>query len=429
MGKYENENRIIVYDVMENKNIKFELDTKTTTFTVTQKDTGRVWYSNPPKANSDPIALAKEKNNMMSTLLLKYSTENGNQDTYDLYSNSVKRNFYDISKKGNEIRVDYTVGQMDREYVFPLILYQDELDEWQEGLSKSEKSAMGRAYHKYTVSNFKGDELESMLTKYPEMEDQPLYLVWENIQTFLKEQMEELFAKQGFTYEDFLENKERYKESNIKEVPAFNVSVIYKLDDNGFTMEIPFDDISYRLKYPIILLSTLPYFGAGGPEDEGFILVPEGGGSIINFNNGKTKQNGYYADLYGWDYAIDRKAVITETRAPYPVFGISSGDDSFISIINEGAEYAGITAEIAGKLGSYNYARFDYTMLHSEQFEVTARTSDAQFCFEKSLPAGESIKQSFVFVNSPDYVEMAKSYQKELFEGSAKTNNKEITTK
>ena len=122
---------------------------------------------------------------------------------------------------------------MDREYVFPLILYQSELEKWQEGLPKSEIRAMERAYHKYTVSSFKGAELESMLTKYPKMEDEPLYLVWENIQTFLKEQMEEVFAKQGFTYEDYLENKELYKESNIKEVPAFNLSVIYKLTDSG----------------------------------------------------------------------------------------------------------------------------------------------------------------------------------------------------
>ncbi len=412
--------------VLENSNIKFELDTATTQFTVTQKGTGKIWYSNPPEAKNDTLALAKEKNNMMSPFLLKYSTENGSEDTYDLYTNSVQRNFYTVSKSGNEIRVDYTVGQMDREYIFPLILYQSDLEKWQEGLSKSDQRAMDRAYHKYTVSSFKGDELEAMLTKYPKLEDEPLYLVWENIQTFLKEQMEEIFASQGFTYEDYLKNKELYKESNIKEVPAFNLSVIYKLTDKGFVVDVPLDDISYRLKYPIILLSTLPYFGAGGKNDTGYILIPEGGGSIINFNNGKTKQNGYYADFYGWDYATDRKAVITETRASYPLFGISNGDSSFISIIEQGAEYGGVTAEIAGKLGSYNYARADFRMLHREQYEVTTRTTNAQFSFENNLPKGEHIVQSFTFVDSPSYVEMAKEYRNILFNGTKKTANKNI---
>ena len=412
--------------VLENKNFKFELNPATTQFSVTQKDTGKIWYSNPPAAKQDPMALPKEKNNMMSTFLIKYSTENGSEDTYDLFTNSVERKFYTVSKNGQEIRVDYTVGQMDREYVFPLILYQSELEKWQEGLPKSEVRAMERAYHKYTVSSFKGAELESMLTKYPKMEDEPLYLVWENIQTFLKEQMEEVFAKQGFTYEDYLKNKELYKESNIKEVPAFNLSVIYKLTDKGFVIDIPFDEISYRLKYPIILLSTLPYFGAGGPQDEGYILIPEGGGSIINFNNGKTRQNGYYADFYGWDYAMDRKAVITETRASYPVFGIANGDSSFISVIEQGAEYGGVTAEIAGKLGSYNYARADFRMLHNEQYEVTTRTTNAQFSFENNLPVGEHIVQEFRFLDSTSYVDMAKEYRNYLFAGAKKTSNKNV---
>ena len=411
---------------LENNYLKFEMDGKTTTFTVLQKNTGKIWYSNPQGAMKDKLALVKEKNNMMSTLLLKYSTENGSDDTYDTYTNSVQRNFYNIVQKENEITVNYTVGQMDREYIFPLIMYQDEFDKWTEGLSKSQTSAVGRAYHKYNKSSFKGSDLSDMLEKYPGMEDQNLYLVFENIQTHVKVQMEELFGKQGFTYEDYLKNKELYKESNIKEVPAFNVSISYKLDGNNLIVNVPFNEIAYRLKYPITQLSVLPYFGAGGPEDEGYMLIPEGGGSIIKFNNGKTRQNGYYADCYGWDYAMERKAVITETRAAYPVFGIGYPDSSVLSVIEKGAEYAGITAEIAGKLGSYNYVRADYKMLHREQYEVTARSQSAQFVYEPQLPQNEYIEQSFIFVDSGSYVDMAKAYRNKLFAGSKKQNNSNV---
>ncbi len=400
--------------VLENDFLRFEINPKNTTFTVLQKQTGKIWYSNPKDAMQDKLALTKEKNLMMSPVLLKYSTQNGTDDIYDVYSNSVLRKFYNIERRGNEIVVNYTVGQMDREYIFPLVLYQSELDKWEQGLSKSQKNAIERAYHKYNKNSFKGSELSQMLEKYPGMQNENLYLIFENVQTHVKVQLEELFSKLGFTYNDYQKNKEAYKESNIKEVPAFNISLIYKIEENNLTVKIPFNEISYRLKFPLTQISVLPYFGAAGLEDKGYMLVPEGSGSIINFNNGKTKQNGYYADCYGWDYATERKAVITETRAAFAAFGIAYSDSSALCVIKKGAEYAGITAEIAGKLGSYNYVRADYKMLHREQYEVTARSQNAQFIYEANLPKDEYIEQSFTFINSSSYVEMAKVYRKSI---------------
>lgn len=412
--------------ILENDSIRFEMDPATTSFTVLQKNTGRIWYSNPKNAMTDKLALSKEKNNMMSTVLIKYSTENGTDDTYDTYTNSVKRKFYNIERKGNELTVNYTVGQMDREYIFPLILYQSDLDKWEEGLTKSQKNALERNYHKYNKSSFKGSELSDMLEKYPGMEDENLYLIFETAQNHAKQQLETTFAKLGFTYEDYLKNKELYKETNIKEVPAFNISLIYKLEGNSLVVKVPFSEISYRLKYPVTQVSLLPYFGAGGPEDQGYMLIPEGSGSIINFNNGKTKQNGYYADIYGWDYATQRFAVITETRAPFAAFGIAYPESSMLSIINKGAEYAGITAEIAGKLGSYNYVRADYKILHREQYEVSARSQSAQYVYESGLAQDEYLEQSFTFVDSGSYVDMAKVYRNKLLGSAKKTNEKNV---
>ena len=40
-----------------------------------------------------------------------------------------------------------------------------------------------------------------------------------------------------------------YKESNVKEVPAFNISMTYKLDGNSLIVTVPFKEISYRLKW------------------------------------------------------------------------------------------------------------------------------------------------------------------------------------
>ena len=68
---------------------------------------------------------------------------------------------------------------------------------------------------------------------------------------------------------------------------------------------------------------------ADGSYEDGYLLVPEGGGALIRFNNGETKFTGYYADVYGYDYGIKRTEFITESKASFPVFGILRNEQSF----------------------------------------------------------------------------------------------------
>ena len=279
--------------VLESDSLRFELDPETTQFSILQKQSGRRWYSSPPGLENDPIALAKEKNNMRSSLLVEYSTENGNSEVYDLYTNSVQRKFYSVEQGDGSVTVRYTIGQMNREYIFPPMMYQSDFDRWTAQMQASDVNTVSRAYHRYSMTTAApGDRVH-----------EPLYLVFENVQNFLKERLEQLFKEAGYTYEDYLESKVLYQESNEKELPAFNATLVYRLSGNRLEVELPFDEISYRQSFPITKVSVLPYFGAGDGDSEGSILVPEGGGGIIRFNNGKTKQNGYYADVYGWDWA------------------------------------------------------------------------------------------------------------------------------
>ena len=426
--KYDEDNTPETF-TLENDKLKFVLDGKNTQFTLLQKDTNHLWYSNPPELEKDPIALTKEKNNMSSTFLIKYSTENGVENTYDTYTYSIKRNFFEVAKQGDAIQVKYTASIMQREYRYPLAIYAEEMDEWLDKMNQSDQNVITkRCYREVNIDRLKpSDNKEELLRKYPGLEEDNLYLIFDpdQLKEYMKEQCEGIFNKIGYTDEDYMRHRELYKETSSRVDPAFNFTVYYKLDGNNLIVDIPYDEILYKQTYPMIQLSVLPYFGAAGTNDEGYMFIPEGGGSIIYFNNGKTKQNNYVADVYGWDMASDRKAVITETRTAYPVFGESFGDSSFISIMENGSEYGSVVAEISGKLGSYNYVRANYKMVHGEQFEVSVRNTSAQYAYEKDLPEGERITQIYSFVNSPSYVDMAKAYQKYLFAGQKKVDNKE----
>ena len=52
--------------VLENDQLKFVLDAQTTQFSIEVKSTGKVWYSNPVDAASDPVAQTSERGKQFS---------------------------------------------------------------------------------------------------------------------------------------------------------------------------------------------------------------------------------------------------------------------------------------------------------------------------------------------------------------------------
>ena len=108
---YEGEEQEIV---LENDRLKFVMDSATTQFSLTVKDTGMVWYSNPPDAADDPKALTLEKGNLQSTLMMVYSTTNGVDTIFNNYDYSMENQIYEIEPSADSIRVNYTIGKLGR---------------------------------------------------------------------------------------------------------------------------------------------------------------------------------------------------------------------------------------------------------------------------------------------------------------------------
>ena len=70
---------------MENDQISFELDPKTTHFKVTDKASGREWLSNPADASKDAKAVAANKETLSATDLLYFQRHGGDEQLQVLH--------------------------------------------------------------------------------------------------------------------------------------------------------------------------------------------------------------------------------------------------------------------------------------------------------------------------------------------------------
>lgn len=406
--------------VMENDKFLFSMDSETTQFNITVKETGDVWYSNPEEAGIAADAKAStpnKKNELRSTVMLGYSNRSGVSVLYNNYEFSVINKLYEIKQGDDYIQIDYTIGDVQREYIIPPVMTQDKYEEYKGILTGGSKNLLSQYYKKIDINNLsKSDEKEkdALLERYPSMADGIIYVIRDSATDAIKGKLEQIFGSIDYTYEQYELDKELDTAEKSTEKPTFNISVIYRLDETGFSVEVPADSIEGKKETPVYTLSLLPYFGAGTTEDEGFMLVPSGGGALINFNNGKLAQNGYYADLYGWDMSKVRTALVHETRTSFNVYGLSKGNASYLCVIENGAPYSYIQADISGRYNMYNYVNSTFNVTKREKYEVSNKTNGDIYVYEEQLPEGEIYKQKYCLVNSGDYVDMAKAYKQYL---------------
>ncbi len=415
---------------LESDQLSFVLDPDTTHFTVTDKRSGKVWSSTNAAVADDANTMLNEKERLQSVLTLDYKNNTGKQTTFTTYSKSVSNRLYHLEKTDSEIRVTYTLGDIARTYIYPDAITLERLQPLLDTLSKSQQRVITDAYKKYDPAKYsKKDDVAALEAAYPDLkEGKVVYVLRDSeMKANAATKLETAMANAGYTMEDYEYDQSRVVREDTAEgatkKPIFNVTVVYRLDGEDLVVEIPLDTMSYNPNYPITTLDVLPGFGAAGTEAEGYILVPEGSGAIIRYNNGKTTQNAYYANMYGWDWASIRKEIVSETRMIFPVFGMATEGSSFLCILEDGVSWAGINADVAGRngFGSFNSASAEYTIIHGDSYDVSERTNNTVYMFEQQHPEG-TLRQRYRFITSDDYMVMASAYRDYLLANEPQLN-------
>lgn len=400
--------------VLENESLKLVLDPATTYVTVTDKKSNTVWTSNPADAANDPRADGENKDQLLSTLLVEYGSSYGVGATLNNFSFSIENGLYEIEKTQDAIKVRYTVGNVEKSFMIPAALPESVMDGYLEQMDSSGAKQIREYYRKYDINKLRSaDDKNELLALYPELAEECVYVLRDNLQDYLKKRMETSFEEAGYTAENYQEDRERYAKASQKEIPAFNVTVVYRLDGKELVVEVPMEELAWSKTYPMTKLTLLPYMGAGSEAEDGYLLVPEGPGALMRFNNGKTKQNSYYANVYGWNLAQYRKAVVDESRTAYGVFAIAKEDASMLCVLEDKRADATIEADISGKRNSYNFAYASYRILHGESLDVSAKSDQSVVVFENGLLQG-SICQRYYFLESDDYADLAAVYREHL---------------
>lgn len=175
---------------------------------------------------------------------------------------------------------------------------------------------------------------------------------------------------------------------------GWTIPVRVELEGERLAVSVDTDAIAEETpdKYRITSLCLLPYLGAAGLEEEGYILLPDGSGSLMRFNNGKALSDEVIVPLYGRDIASSLLLKSTEEQpACLPVYGFSKAKGGLLAVVDAGAETGSIHAQPNRRTSARASAYCEFRLRPSDIFVLDADSGLPQsiyLYYEEAMQAG-----------------------------------------
>ncbi len=206
------------------------------------------------------------------------------------------------------------------------------------------------------------------------------------------------------------------------------IPVQYTLTEDGMIAEILYNEMdTSKSSNTINDIEFLAYFGAAGPKDEGYFIIPDGAGAIVEFNNDKNADTLMYKKkFYGDDMALAKETDVKSSRSEnitLPVYGMVKNGYSMLAEVTTGAEMATLHCKSAGHSTVGNYSIAYTTATYHVHYDIPLMgqtgdsSSNAMYNAQETV-ADETYTVQFHFGEGPDddYMTVANHYRDILTE-------------
>ena len=235
-----------------------------------------------------------------------------------------------------------------------------------------------------------------------------------------------------YNFEKMYESEARCGyEHQYESNPLFRCSLDYTFNEDGsLSVRLPsnsivFDETEYILKS----ITPLKYFGSASFEGEGYIFVPDGSGSIIEFEDFRQSNvtMGAGVSFYGTDYCYSMISGAHKQHLTMPVYGVVSEKDvagndvnvGYFAILEEGSSMATINTLHETTLYKDGTVYTSFTPYPTDRFDLSDTVSVGDNSFytkvSESKYSGSYVTRYVMLAGeSANYVGMAAYYRNYL---------------
>ncbi len=401
--------------MLENDGYELYLQTETYNIALLNKTTGALTYTFPENVQAEgEINFNYE---LLKNQIVVYCYDSNNSMiSLGSYSDCLKNGNAAYSLDGNTLSVTYKIG--DRAFQaasLPRVLTKKRMEkDILAKLDEAEKERVLKFYTLYSRDKMNEDAYKSVKHSFPSITENDLYIRG-TIPDYIAEGIYALFQKAGYTAEDLRRDcDENQVQNEYKEKPFFVITVNYTLTEDGFSAGFVPKSIEYSESYKPVRIELLPYFGATASNESGYMLVPDGCGSVIDFNNGKTATASYWKKLFNDDGAIPVYERISNTvPSVLPIYALSAKSHGFLATVDSGYEIAGIACNASGEGTPYNNIYSFFDVCSADTVTLSSNSMDS-FLMLSDLFSDDVAVSYHLTAGETDYSEFALMYRSVL---------------
>lgn len=216
---------------------------------------------------------------------------------------------------------------------------------------------------------------------------------------------------------------------------GFKIPVKYTLNDDSLSAKIDTSEIEETKKdgedsMILLEISVLPNITDASDTEEGYYIVPDGSGAVINFNNGKTNSHVYSSMVYGDDVTavpLTSPAVTEQVYLPLYASVLENGN-GMLSVIHKGDANARLQASVSGLSKShYNTCCSKFVVRSTDTYYMNGEPLTV---FEKGDICTPELEMKFfpMYKKGLDFTDAAEVYRDYLIaENGVKKKESDIS--
>ena len=381
----------------ENEYLALYVDESTLAMELVDKETGVERFT---KVMNGTAGNKTSKNNEKSDVRAYYVVNEfvGTTNSMDSYSMSVSYNNYELNYLENGVEIRYEIGDM-------TISVED-----------LPKMVPHEKFKELLLPYWRSKDEESFREFYRPVNNGTQWVRTDNgtIGKVKLQNLYTLFYETGkYTREDLEADNAAFGYEIEKVNPKLHVTVRFMLDGRDLVVTVPTDSIDFTKANAVTRIDLLPYFMTATKEDNGYIFVPDGSGSLIYLNNGKVTALSYTDNVYGNDVLMNVNVYSPSSDSiKMPVYGIKTENQATFAIIEQGAEIASLYVDVADRSDEFNRVYSYFTLRNIEFVNVVGTASGTSPRYPDDIYTGDIvIRYKFLYGDDASYVGMANVYR------------------